>query len=177
VIRSRGATASGRGRSVSSLDSPVATADALLRRQLLEGAAVLAMPVLAPETAKTPSNPAALVHGLYWLVANLAEVAPRDDPEGCRLPRGRRKRDRVPGRVTPGSCMGRPGFGAGKDLVELGAAKRRANKRLAAQEPLRAGLGLAHRCGAERLAARAEEELKASGACPRRRGCLPAQTR
>jgi DNA-binding CsgD family transcriptional regulator len=56
-----------------------------------------------------------------------------------------------------------------RTLVEMGAAKRRANHRLAAQEPLRAGLELAHRCGAERLAARAEEELKASGARPRRR--------
>jgi DNA-binding CsgD family transcriptional regulator len=53
-------------------------------------------------------------------------------------------------------------------LVELGAAQRRANERLAAREPLRAGLDLAQRCGAIRLADRAAEELRATGARPRR---------
>jgi DNA-binding CsgD family transcriptional regulator len=53
-------------------------------------------------------------------------------------------------------------------LVELGAARRRANQRLAAREPLRAGLDLAQRCGATRLADRAAEELRATGARPRR---------
>jgi DNA-binding CsgD family transcriptional regulator len=53
-------------------------------------------------------------------------------------------------------------------LVELGAAQRRANDRLAAREPLRAGLDLAQRCGAIRLAERAAEELRAAGARPRR---------
>ena len=53
-------------------------------------------------------------------------------------------------------------------LVELGAALRRANQRAVAREPLTAGLELAHVCGAERLAARALEELHASGARPRR---------
>jgi len=56
-----------------------------------------------------------------------------------------------------------------RTLVELGAALRRANQRALAREPLRAGLDLAHRCGADRLAARAEEELRATGAKPRRR--------
>jgi DNA-binding CsgD family transcriptional regulator len=56
-----------------------------------------------------------------------------------------------------------------RSLVELGAARRRANQRVAAREPLRAGLELAHRCGAERLAARAVDELRACGARPRRR--------
>ena len=55
-----------------------------------------------------------------------------------------------------------------RTLVELGAAMRRANERVAAREPLRNGLDLAHRCGAERLAARAAEELVISGARPRR---------
>ena len=55
-----------------------------------------------------------------------------------------------------------------RTLVELGAAMRRANERVAAREPLRAALDLAHRCGAERLAARAAEELVISGARPRR---------
>ncbi len=53
-------------------------------------------------------------------------------------------------------------------LVELGAALRRANQRAAAREPLRAGLDLAYRCGAGRLAQRAATELRAAGARPRR---------
>jgi DNA-binding CsgD family transcriptional regulator len=40
---------------------------------------------------------------------------------------------------------------------------------VAADTPLRSALDLAHQCGAERLAARAEEELRAIGARPRRR--------
>jgi DNA-binding CsgD family transcriptional regulator len=53
-------------------------------------------------------------------------------------------------------------------LVELGAALRRANQRTAAREPLRAGLDLAYRSGATRLAERARAELLAAGARPRR---------
>ena len=53
-------------------------------------------------------------------------------------------------------------------LAELGAALRRDGKRAAAQEPLAAALDLAARCGARPLAARAREELKATGARPRR---------
>jgi DNA-binding CsgD family transcriptional regulator len=53
-------------------------------------------------------------------------------------------------------------------LTELGAALRRANRRSAAREPLAEALELAVRCGARRLAARAREELKATGARPRR---------
>jgi DNA-binding CsgD family transcriptional regulator len=55
-----------------------------------------------------------------------------------------------------------------RGLVELGAALRRANQRTAAREPLRAGLDLAHRCGATRLAQRARAELLAAGARPRK---------
>jgi len=55
-----------------------------------------------------------------------------------------------------------------RSLVELGAALRRANQRTAAREPLRAGLDLAHRCGAVRLAQRARAELLTAGAKPRR---------
>lgn len=55
-----------------------------------------------------------------------------------------------------------------RTLVELGAVLRRSNQRASAREPLTAGLDLAHACGAERLAARALEELQASGARPRR---------
>src|SRR6185436_3802838 len=53
-------------------------------------------------------------------------------------------------------------------LVELGAAVRAGGDRLAAREPLRAGLDLAQRCGATRLAERASDELRATGARPRR---------
>jgi DNA-binding CsgD family transcriptional regulator len=56
-----------------------------------------------------------------------------------------------------------------RTLVELGAALRRSNQRVAAREHLYVGLHLADGCGAERLAARAEDELRASGARPRRR--------
>ncbi|MBV8952928.1 MAG: hypothetical protein JO179_02250 [Solirubrobacterales bacterium] len=53
-------------------------------------------------------------------------------------------------------------------LTELGAALRRAGERKAAREPLGEGLELAVRCGARRLAARAREEFRATGARPRR---------
>ena len=53
-------------------------------------------------------------------------------------------------------------------LAELGAALRRAGQRAAAREPLAEALDLAARCGARPLAARAREELKATGARPRR---------
>ena len=55
-----------------------------------------------------------------------------------------------------------------RTLVELGAALRRANRRLDAREPLLAALDLADRCGAMRLAERARTELRATGARPRR---------
>lgn len=53
-------------------------------------------------------------------------------------------------------------------LVELGSALRRANRRREAREPLREGLDLAHRCGAEPLEERARTELQAAGARPRK---------
>jgi DNA-binding CsgD family transcriptional regulator len=55
-----------------------------------------------------------------------------------------------------------------RSLVELGAALRRRGQRTQAREPLAAGMERAHRCGAERLVARAHEELRATGARPRR---------
>ena len=54
-----------------------------------------------------------------------------------------------------------------RSLVELGSALRRAGKRVEAREYLRAGAELAQRCGADRLAAKAHEELLAAGAKPR----------
>jgi class 3 adenylate cyclase/DNA-binding CsgD family transcriptional regulator len=53
-------------------------------------------------------------------------------------------------------------------LVELGSALRRANRRSDAREPLRLGRELATLCGAAPLAERAETELLATGARPRR---------
>ena len=53
-------------------------------------------------------------------------------------------------------------------LTEYGAALRRTGRRREAREPLRDALELADRCGARRTAARAREELLATGARPRR---------
>jgi DNA-binding CsgD family transcriptional regulator len=53
-------------------------------------------------------------------------------------------------------------------LVELGAALRRDNQRAAARDSLHAGFDLATRCGADRLAQRADAELAAAGGRPRR---------
>ena len=55
-----------------------------------------------------------------------------------------------------------------RSLVEWGAALRRAGRRVAAREPLVEALDLAARCGARPLVARAREELRATGARPRR---------
>ncbi|MDQ4048972.1 MAG: LuxR C-terminal-related transcriptional regulator, partial [Actinomycetota bacterium] len=55
-----------------------------------------------------------------------------------------------------------------RTLVELGAALRSADRDAEAREPLRAGLQLAHRCGAPPLEQRARAELIATGARPRR---------
>ena len=54
-----------------------------------------------------------------------------------------------------------------KALADLGAALRRANRRADAREPLRRALALAHEAGAERVAAQATTELRATGARPR----------
>jgi DNA-binding CsgD family transcriptional regulator len=53
-------------------------------------------------------------------------------------------------------------------LVDLGAALRRANHRTEARQRLREGVDLAQRLGAFGLAARANEEIIATGARPRR---------
>jgi DNA-binding NarL/FixJ family response regulator len=53
-------------------------------------------------------------------------------------------------------------------LVDLGAALRRANQRTEARESLREGVDLALAIGALRLARRANEEIAATGARPRR---------
>jgi DNA-binding CsgD family transcriptional regulator len=55
-------------------------ASAAQRRSLLSGAAGLAVPVLWPSGAgghaSAPAEPAAVLHGLFWLVSNLAERDP-----------------------------------------------------------------------------------------------------
>jgi DNA-binding CsgD family transcriptional regulator len=64
------------------------------------------------------------------------------------------------------------GSGAGLEharaLVDLGAALRRANERTEARERLREGIDLARRVGALGLAERANEEIAATGARPRK---------
>ncbi len=52
-------------------------------------------------------------------------------------------------------------------VVDLGAALRRGNSRSEARKSLRAGVDLAHGCGASPLVKRANEELAATGAHPR----------
>jgi DNA-binding CsgD family transcriptional regulator len=53
-------------------------------------------------------------------------------------------------------------------LVDLGAALRRENRRIEARQRLREGVDLALRCGAFGLAGRANEEIAATGARPRK---------
>ncbi len=53
-------------------------------------------------------------------------------------------------------------------LIDYGSALRRTRRRSEARRPLREGLELAARCGAEILAQRARDELLATGAHPRR---------
>jgi len=53
-------------------------------------------------------------------------------------------------------------------LIDLGAALRRRGERATAREPLADGLNIAYRCGAGSAASKALEELRASGARPRR---------
>ncbi len=55
-----------------------------------------------------------------------------------------------------------------KALVELGAALRRGNRRADSRAYLREGLDLAHKLGAKALEERAQTELAATGARPRR---------
>jgi DNA-binding CsgD family transcriptional regulator len=55
-----------------------------------------------------------------------------------------------------------------QSLADLGAALRRDGRRSSAREPLAEALDLAARCGARPLAVRVREELKATGARPRR---------
>jgi DNA-binding NarL/FixJ family response regulator len=53
-------------------------------------------------------------------------------------------------------------------LADLGALLRRSNRRVEAREMLRQAVDVAHRVGATPIASRAETELRATGAKPRR---------
>ncbi|MFL5965859.1 MAG: ATP-binding protein [Gaiellaceae bacterium] len=64
--------------------------------------------------------------------------------------------------------QGEARFERARALVDLGAMLRRRNRRTEARELLRDALDVAHRLGATPLAARAETELRATGARPRR---------
>src|SRR5207244_5669430 len=59
------------------LEAVLVQASAARRRSLLSGAAALAIPVLSPsggpDHVAVPAEPAAVLHGLFWLVSNLAE--------------------------------------------------------------------------------------------------------
>ncbi|MCZ0727156.1 helix-turn-helix transcriptional regulator [Mycolicibacterium iranicum] len=59
-------------------------------------------------------------------------------------------------------------------MVDYGIALRLAGQRTSARPVLRAGLDLAHRCGAAPLADRAAEEMRAAGGRPRRRAAKGA---
>ena len=104
-----------------------------------------------------------------------------DDAQGVRS--ASRARDRVARRRPRARRQGRAELlhesvsmlrarrrcsSAAHSLTELGPALRRAGQRANARESLAEALDLAARCGACPLAARTREELKATGARPRR---------
>ena len=68
------------------------------------------------------------------------------------------------------ASLGRAGafLDRARALCDLGAQLRRGNRRADSRELLREALDIAHRAGAAPLAARAETELRATGARPRR---------
>lgn len=53
-------------------------------------------------------------------------------------------------------------------LIDLGSALRRSNRRIDARHPLRLGIDLAHRCGAQPLVETGTTELRVAGGKPRR---------
>lgn len=66
------------GVTVQLFDGPLRAASGEERRAVLSGAAGLAAPLFAggPDEAAQRSSPFSLLHGLYWMVANLADRAP-----------------------------------------------------------------------------------------------------
>jgi DNA-binding CsgD family transcriptional regulator len=83
------------------------------------------------------------------------------------IERGQRGIDLLSDAVTIGEG-GPPRLEYVHALIDLGAALRRANHRVAARDPLRKGLELSYRGGATELADLARTELAATGARPRR---------
>jgi DNA-binding CsgD family transcriptional regulator len=75
------------------------------------------------------------------------------------------------------------GLELARSLTELGAALRRSRSRKESRAPLREAMDVARRCGALVAAKRAETELRASGARPRkltfsgREGLTPSESR
>jgi DNA-binding NarL/FixJ family response regulator len=62
-----------------------------------------------------------------------------------------------------------------RGLLDLGAALRRANRAVAARDPLRRALDVADACGSPPLVERIRHELRAAGARPRRPRLLGAE--
>lgn len=69
----------------------------------------------------------------------------------------------------PGSSGRAANLERARSLAAYGAALRRAGDPVAAREPLREALDLAHRCGAQALEDEILDELRIAGARPRRR--------
>ncbi|HEY2657787.1 MAG TPA: AAA family ATPase [Solirubrobacteraceae bacterium] len=137
-------------RDVGYLHARAGAAQALVRLGEREAAAEMAQAELAD--VRVFAGPRAL--GVACRVAGLAEGGER----GLELLH-----------ESVASLRGSPAaLELAYSLTELGAALRRAGHRAAASEPLGEGLELAVRCGARRLAGRAREELRATGARPRR---------
>jgi DNA-binding CsgD family transcriptional regulator len=99
---------------------------------------------LAGGETPTPSAPAC-VCAVWWRVAR--------QESGCSGRRSRCSQARLE---------------HARVLVDLGAALRRANRRTEARESLREGIDLAQSLGAFRLAERANDEIAATGAKPRK---------
>lgn len=133
-----------------------------------EGATMLLWPAVAAEALLELGDAEHAVQ----LAARGVELAERfgaPGPIGCALRvRGLAERDpeilQAAERSLAGSSMR---VEHARALVELGAALRREGQRIAAREPLAAGMELAHCCAANALVARAHEQLRAAGARPR----------
>ena len=133
-----------------------------------QGASLLLWPAVAAEglieLGDTGQAAALAARGV-----ELAEHLGAPGPIGCALRvLGLVEHDleplRAAERVLAGSIMR---LEHARSMVELGAALRRDGQRVAAREPLAAGMELSHRCAANALVARAHDELRAAGARPR----------
>jgi DNA-binding CsgD family transcriptional regulator len=125
---------------------------ALSQLALGERAAAVRMADEELDLARTFGAPRAL--GVALRVAGLAAGGPRG--EGLL-------REAVEVLAGPDSRLERA-----RAWADLGALLRRSNRRVEARPMLREAIDVAHRVGAEPLARRAEKELRATGAKPRR---------